>query len=100
MNPSTESSLLLEETNDKSVNSINDDYAAQRQRRQICLNDPTRRRTCEGSAAEVEKLLKEELEVADKNKIIKNGSSDFTLHRLRGMFIGVFLEGAIVMDAM
>jgi hypothetical protein len=85
MNPSTESSLLLEETNDKSVNSINDDYAAQRQRRQICLNDPTRRRTCEGSAAEVEKLLKEELEVADKNKVIKNGSSDFTLHRLRVM---------------
>jgi hypothetical protein len=29
--------------------------------------------------------LKEELEVADKNKVIKNGSSDFTLHRLRVM---------------
>uniref|UniRef100_A0AC34GV85 Uncharacterized protein n=1 Tax=Panagrolaimus sp. ES5 TaxID=591445 RepID=A0AC34GV85_9BILA len=81
MNCSTESSLLLEETNNKSVNSVNDEYAAQRQRRQNCLNDVKRRRTCEGSAAEVAKLLKEELEVADNNQIIKNGS-DLALHRI------------------
>jgi hypothetical protein len=77
MNPSTES--LLEETTKLS----NDDFAAQRQRRQNCLNDVKRRRTCEGSAAEVAKLLKEELN--QEENIQKKNGSDFNLHRLKVM---------------
>jgi hypothetical protein len=80
MNPSTES--LLEETTKLST-SINDDYAAQRQRRQICLNDAKRRRTCEGSAAEVAKLLKDELN--QEENIQKKNGSEVNLHRLRVM---------------